>query len=559
MNINKHISTFMVKAKTEFETSIGAVSRGIGIMILYSVIILSLLMVIIVNVGEGNALAAEHQITIINNCSGKNIPMDKIYVGINPKPTSVKISGITITTLGGWEMDKGQEADVIVPAGWTSGRIWARTGCNFNNNGLCPSPTSTIAANCCDTGGCTNSDGKFGVDCTNTGVPPATLAEFTMDGAGGKDFYDVSMVDGGNIPILIEPDLGTYDIEPGIDPNRDSCNSDSDCDQTSAFSKCSSVQGETNKKCVDPYYCSSPGCRSSAGCANPAFEDVRDSVAWSQWGAIYCHNNSECGPNGMCISGYCDSMFAIKEDDCPEKSRFYSNLNVGNKYVGCIAPQKFCRKVCFNDSGCDVPQTCIKNNPQDSSGFCGLNNKVLGWDCESKSIGCVTGADCISPSTCVNHVCTPGTGTTKEDLWGCSGKNGKSCFQANADSECCGCPSWVLDVNPSFCIMDNPEWHTVAEPVWGSFHNAAPPVYSYPYDDKIATYTCKGLSSSAYTVTLCPQGEVFGIGGSGGNATGGGCSIASAGATPSIPLYLIIPSLILIARLWRRRTNKKHC
>jgi hypothetical protein len=90
MNINKHISTFMVKAKTEFETSIGAVSRGIGIMRLYSVIILSLLMVIIVNVGEGNALASEHQITIINNCSGKNIPMDKIHVGIRGQQQALR-------------------------------------------------------------------------------------------------------------------------------------------------------------------------------------------------------------------------------------------------------------------------------------------------------------------------------------------------------------------------------------------------------------------------------------------------------------------------------------
>ena len=60
--MNKHILTFMVKAQTEFETSIRAVSRGIGIMRLYSVIILSLLMAIIMNVGVGNALASEHKI-----------------------------------------------------------------------------------------------------------------------------------------------------------------------------------------------------------------------------------------------------------------------------------------------------------------------------------------------------------------------------------------------------------------------------------------------------------------------------------------------------------------
>ena len=38
------------------------------------------------------------------------------------------------------------------------------------------------------------------------GVPPATLAEFTL---GTQDFYDVSLVDGYNIPIAIAPRKGS--------------------------------------------------------------------------------------------------------------------------------------------------------------------------------------------------------------------------------------------------------------------------------------------------------------------------------------------------------------
>uniref|UniRef100_A0A0D3HB57 Thaumatin-like protein n=1 Tax=Oryza barthii TaxID=65489 RepID=A0A0D3HB57_9ORYZ len=46
--------------------------------------------------------------------------------------------------------------------------------------------------------------------CTDTcngagAAPPATLAEFTLDGSGGLDFYDVSLVDGYNLPVLVEP------------------------------------------------------------------------------------------------------------------------------------------------------------------------------------------------------------------------------------------------------------------------------------------------------------------------------------------------------------------
>lgn len=36
------------------------------------------------------------------------------------------------------------------------------------------------------------------------GQPPVSLAEFTLNGHGSQDYYDVSMVDGYNLPILID-------------------------------------------------------------------------------------------------------------------------------------------------------------------------------------------------------------------------------------------------------------------------------------------------------------------------------------------------------------------
>ena len=86
---------------------------------------------------------------------------------------------------------KGETKQFQVPNDWTASRIWARTGCS-NQNGRFV----------CDTGDC----GQW-VDCNNgnvprTGVPPATLAEFTF--APTQDYYDVSNVDGFNIPVTIE-------------------------------------------------------------------------------------------------------------------------------------------------------------------------------------------------------------------------------------------------------------------------------------------------------------------------------------------------------------------
>ncbi|KAH0714667.1 hypothetical protein KY284_007572 [Solanum tuberosum] len=68
-----------------------------------------------------------------------------------------------------------------------SGRIWGRTGCNFDKNG---------------NGSCLTGDCGPSLKCTGTGKTPASLAEFTL---GDRDFYDVSLVDGFNVPISVTP------------------------------------------------------------------------------------------------------------------------------------------------------------------------------------------------------------------------------------------------------------------------------------------------------------------------------------------------------------------
>ncbi|KAK1651862.1 hypothetical protein QYE76_069667 [Lolium multiflorum] len=86
---------------------------------------------------------------------------------------------------GGFELAAGATVSFPGPTGW-SGRFWARTGC-------VASGASTLA---CATGDCGGA-----VSCSLGGAPPVTLAEFTLGGADGKDFYDVSLVDGYNVGI----------------------------------------------------------------------------------------------------------------------------------------------------------------------------------------------------------------------------------------------------------------------------------------------------------------------------------------------------------------------
>lgn len=109
----------------------------------------------------------------------------------------------------GFTLKEGQTALYNAPAGW-SGRIWARTGCNFDKNG-----TGT-----CQTGSCGTS-----LNCTRPSDPPNSIAEFTL---GEPDFYDVSLVDGFNLPIVISPIKGNGNCSiAGCDGDlRQNCSSE---------------------------------------------------------------------------------------------------------------------------------------------------------------------------------------------------------------------------------------------------------------------------------------------------------------------------------------------
>ncbi|KAG6385888.1 hypothetical protein SASPL_154771 [Salvia splendens] len=92
----------------------------------------------------------------------------------------------------GFELQKSGSRAFQAPTGW-SGRFWGRTGCNFDETGH----------GSCQTGDC----GSGQLECNGAGATAATLAEFTL-GSGSMDFYDVSLVDGYNLPMLVEPGGG---------------------------------------------------------------------------------------------------------------------------------------------------------------------------------------------------------------------------------------------------------------------------------------------------------------------------------------------------------------
>ncbi|KAI9081487.1 hypothetical protein K1719_036633 [Acacia pycnantha] len=100
---------------------------------------------------------------------------------------------------GGVQLRPNQTIDIVAPKGW-SGRLWGRRHCSFDASGN----------RMCVTGDC---GGKL--KCNGAGgMPPATLAKFTLDSP--MDFYDVSLVDGYNMPVSIFPSGGSGTLENSI-------------------------------------------------------------------------------------------------------------------------------------------------------------------------------------------------------------------------------------------------------------------------------------------------------------------------------------------------------
>ncbi|RHN56373.1 putative thaumatin [Medicago truncatula] len=120
--------------------------------------------------------------TITNNCPYTIWPGTLAGAGTSALPST------------GFQLDSGQAAKLTSVPGW-SGRIWARTGCTFDASGIGK----------CQTGDC---GGRLECD-GNGAAPPTSLFEITIGQGDQQDYYDVSMVDGYNLPMLVLP-RGVY-------------------------------------------------------------------------------------------------------------------------------------------------------------------------------------------------------------------------------------------------------------------------------------------------------------------------------------------------------------
>jgi Thaumatin family len=103
----------------------------------------------------------------------------------------------------GWVLPAGQSVTITTPNNLNA-RFWGRTGCVFSSAGV----------GHCETGDC---GGRF--QCNGWGTIPATLAEVNFDAWDNLDFYDVSMVDGSNLPMFINITKSSGGTKDKISPN----------------------------------------------------------------------------------------------------------------------------------------------------------------------------------------------------------------------------------------------------------------------------------------------------------------------------------------------------
>lgn len=178
---------------------------------------------------------------------------------------------------GGRRLGRGQTWTLTAPPGTSMARIWGRTNCNFDASGR---------------GHCQTGDCGGVLQCNGWGVPPNTLAEYALNQFGNLDFFDISLVDGFNIPMEFSP-------------------------TRSPSGKCRPIActADINGQC--PRELKAPG-----GCNNPCTVFKTNE---------YCCTQGKCGPTNFSrfFKNRCPDAYSYPQDDptstftCPGGSTDY--------------------------------------------------------------------------------------------------------------------------------------------------------------------------------------------------------------------------------------------
>ncbi len=268
-------------------------------------------------------------------------------------------------------------------------RLWPMTDCpatwGAGTTNLCPiSNVNNLSINCCATGGCpTNPTGTaiYGLNCQQGGQPPYAVAEFTL---GATDYYDVSMVDGFNVPVEMAP--ASTPPCPSTFPDCNYwCGNPGGATSTTSLQGCpwtfdASCNGNPVLRVVNPVSCASTSCGGSSTCN-------------AGTNTCQCLQDSDCATGQLCGVG----------------NNRIIGYRVCGSFAGCTTPKDLCGIDAYfahrtggepcTPPGPGVPQPC-------ASGTCALGkdgqyrcapSPADALDCNRRhrtTVGCTQGSEC---------------------------------------------------------------------------------------------------------------------------------------------------------------------
>lgn len=188
---------------------------------------------------------------------------------------------------GGFKLDVNSMQTFNVDDGW-QGAWFGRTNCTFNANG----------EGDCETGDCLASGWGY-LQCSGVGSsPPVTKGEMNLEITSGIDYYDVSLVDGFNLPMEIKPMNYNPAYVAALPSDLFRCTA-SGCTNTSTLSSCpTSLKFIPNSKLV--------ACQDDCNLAtilhntNPAMYPDAVVKAYCCPDTEYCSPINKCGIGSTC-------------------------------------------------------------------------------------------------------------------------------------------------------------------------------------------------------------------------------------------------------------------
>ncbi|CAM9660137.1 unnamed protein product [Pylaiella littoralis] len=329
-----------------------------------------------------------------------------------------------------------------------AGNIWASTGCTSaiseDYDHHFPSTARCVTNFCPQDGVCPDYSGPWGA---------TTKAEFAML-EGGLDFYDLSVIDGSNIPMEIVP------IDPLFHVNDHFCGAPG---STAPFGDMEACQWKFSPENVDGY--DGENLSPYTRLVWPSDPD----------------NPTSCIGDADCLDSSADEDDGGPRDFCG----IYEERKNNGKSV----------------TGSAVPNVC---------------GRAVGWIGAHSVCGTRTKDGETFPGGFPYHCHLAARHGTIRQLIRCAGSvySKQACYLAGAEDSCCGCPPW--DIENGGCVSSNPDWTHSALPWANFFKSACPTAYSFPRDDRTSMFVCSNAGSDdgavvgdrtntqSYSIRFCP-------------------------------------------------------